>query len=146
MLLSLSPAFLLVKPGGPLWLYPFTYTLALRPQCFSLKEEDTTALLLGLLAKIKVFGLLPAHLLWFWMWALFLNPFHCWSAQVLWIVTAQGGGGFWQYARERWRCVPEKSCCAAATIVKLCSLPCAVTIHKTCSYQQWNEFISSAPI
>ena len=61
---------------------------------FVMVNHDSVLLIpiepVGLLAKIKALGVLPAHLPLVMVWA-FWYPFHRWAMQVLCVVTAQGG-------------------------------------------------------
>ena len=62
-------------------------------------------------ARIKVFGVLPAH----WMRALCWYPFHRWSIYSC-VVTAQGGGRFWKIHTVKIAVHPAESCCTATTM------------------------------
>ena len=91
-------------------MYPFNDTLALWPQCFSLEEEDKTASLLGLLAKIKVFVVCCQHI------GFDFGCGHCFGIgstvdlrRFCVLSLYREVGGFQKYAQERWRCIPQKA-------------------------------------
>ena len=70
--------------------------------------------LFGLLAMINVFGMLTAH--WPWMRALSWHLFHCWSARVLWIYTAQGGGRYLKINIIKIAVISANGRCTATTM------------------------------